>query len=148
MAFLTIEDLVGTLEVIVFPRDYERNRNLLVNEAKVFIVGHANVEEEKNGKLICERLIPFESTKRELWIQFASKEQYAAIENNLYEMLRESEGNDEVVIYISGLKAVKRLPKNWNISVTPDLLKRFYDIFEEKNVKVVEKSIENNSKRY
>ena len=63
-------------------------------------------------------------------------------------MLRESEGNDEVVIYISGLKVVKRLPKNWNISVTPDLLKRFYDIFEEKNVKVVEKSIENNSKRY
>ena len=69
-------------------------------------------------------------------------------EKQMYDLLRMSEGKDEVVIYISGLKAVKRLPKNWNISVTPDLLKRFYDIFEEKNVKVVEKSIENNSKRY
>lgn len=54
MAFLTLEDLVGTVEVIIFPRDYEKYHDLLVEDEKVFITGRANVEEEKNGKLICE----------------------------------------------------------------------------------------------
>ncbi len=35
MAFMTIEDLMGTVEVVVFPRDYERNQNYLNEDSKV-----------------------------------------------------------------------------------------------------------------
>ena len=60
MAFLNIEDLVGTVEVVVFPRDYEKYAPLLVEDSKVFIKGRISVEEEKDGKLICEQIVAFE----------------------------------------------------------------------------------------
>lgn len=147
MAFLTVEDLFGTTEVIVFPRDYEKYKELLERDAKVFVRGRVNAEEEKNGKLICECIYSFADTKKELWLQFATKEDYAAAEQKVYDMLRASEGGDTVVIYISGIKAVKRLPANWNVSVDTLPLGQFYEAFGEKNVKVVEKAIENGSKR-
>jgi DNA polymerase-3 subunit alpha len=147
MAFLTIEDLYGTTEVVVFPRDYEKYQNLCVDDAKVFVSGHVDAEEEKNGKLICQRIYSFDDTKKELWIQFATKEDYANAEQKMYDLLRDSDGNDQVVVYISGIKAVKRLPANWNVSVDSLKLTNFREIFGEKNVKVVEKAIENTAKR-
>ncbi len=39
MAFLTIEDLVGTVEVIVFPKTYEQSASFLTEDAKVFVQG-------------------------------------------------------------------------------------------------------------
>lgn len=147
MAFLTIEDLYGTTEVIVFPRDFEKYRDLLTDDAKVFVRGRVSAEEEKNGKLICESIYSFSDARKELWLQFAGKEDYAAAEKQVYDLLRTSEGRDAVVIYISGIKAVKRLSANWNVSVDALDLEQFYLAFGEKNVKVVEKAIENNVKR-
>lgn len=143
MAFLTIEDLLGTVEVLVFPRDYEKNQALMQEEAKVFIRGKANVEEEKNGKVICEKVYSFDDAKRELWIQFADKGEFEAKEQTLYQMLASSDGEDSVVIYISAEKAMKRLPPSRNICVSEALKKSLIDVFGEKNVKVVEKAIEN-----
>jgi DNA polymerase-3 subunit alpha len=103
--------------------------------------------EEKDGKLICQRIYSFDDTKKELWLQFASKEDYANAESKMYDMLRSSDGQDPVVVYISGIKAVKRLPANRNVSVDTLDLTEFYQVFGEKNVKVVEKAIENPTKR-
>ena len=148
MAFLTIEDLYGTTEVIVFPRDYEKHRALIEDDAKVFVSGRVSAEDEKNGKLICEQLYAFDDAKKELWLQFVTKEDYANAESTVYDLLRTCEGQDAVVIYISGIKAVKRLPANWNVSVGQLDMNRFYEMFGEKNVKVVEKPIEIAGKRY
>ena len=122
MAFVTIEDLLGTVEVVVFPRDYAKNQELLHEEAKVFIRGRANVEEERNGKLICERVYLFEDAKRELWVQFADKAEFAAKEEHLYEMLSDSDGRDTVVVYIAAQKVMKRLPVSRNIRIESSLL--------------------------
>ena len=143
MAFITLEDLVGTVEVVIFPRDYERNQELLVEDSKVFIKGHANVEDDKNGKLICERIIPFDVGKKELWLQFDTKEDYEAKEKELFEKMKDSDGEDEVIIYISSIKALKRLPKSRNISVDSEIVNVLTEYLGKKNVKVVEKSIEN-----
>lgn len=142
MAFLTLEDLFGTVEIIVFPRDYERYSRYLNEDEKVFISGHANVEEDKNGKLICERIYGFDETKRELWLQFPTKEKFAQNEQTLYDMLRDSDGNDEVVIYVASPRAVKRLGKNFNIRIEPELVNNLTNFLGENNLKVVEKSIE------
>lgn len=142
MAFVTIEDLLGTVEVVVFPRDYAKNQELLHEEAKVFIRGRANVEEERNGKLICERVYLFEDAKRELWVQFADKAEFAAKEEHLYEMLSDSDGRDTVVVYIAAEKVMKRLPVSRNIRIESSLLHTLTKNFGENNVKVVEKPIE------
>ena len=142
MAFITVEDLFGTLEVIIFPRDYEKYSRYLNEDEKVFIAGHANVEEDKNGKLICEKIYSFDDTKRELWLQFATKEAFEEKEKELYSLLYGSDGNDEIVIYIASPRAMKRLGKNYNIHINPELVGNLTEFLGEKNVKIVEKSIE------
>lgn len=142
MAFLTVEDLVGSVEVVVFPRDYESKRELLLEEAKVFIQGRVSLGEEPVGKVICERIIPFEKIPRELWIQFSNKEEYLAKEAELLEDLKLSEGNDRVVIYLEEDRAKKVLPVNRNVQINSELLTNLTKKHSEKNVKVVEKTIE------
>lgn len=143
MAFLTVEDLLGTVEVVVFPRDFENNRALLETDNKVFIKGRVSEEDERASKLICEKIIPFEQMKKELWIQFPDKAAFLENEQIVYGYLADSEGEDQVVIYCQEERAVKRLPRNRNVSVTPQILSRLMNHFGEKRVKVVEKSIEN-----
>ena len=143
MAFLTLEDLLGTVEVVIFPRDYEKNRQWLEINEKVFISGRVSEEDEKASKLICEKVIPFERTKRELWIQFPDKETFLDEEQIVYGYLADSEGEDEVIIYCAKERAVKRLPKNRNIQINEQVLSRLMNHFSESRVKVVEKAIEN-----
>ena len=143
MAFVTVEDLLGTVEVVVFPRDYERNRDYLEVDSKVFIRGRVSEEDEKASKLICEKVIPFDRTKRELWIQFPDKASYLESEEIVYGYLADSEGDDEVVIYCTKERAIKRLPRNRNITVNQQILGRLMNHFGESHVKVVEKAIEN-----
>ena len=142
MAFITVEDLFGTVEVIIFPRDYEKYSRYLNEDEKVFVAGHANVEEDKNGKLICEKIYSFDDTKRELWLQFATKEAFEEKEKELYSLLYGSDGNDEIVIYIASPRAMKRLGQNHNIHINPELVGNLTEFLGEKNVKIVEKSIE------
>mgnify|MGYP001251151342 FL=1 len=143
MAFITIEDLLGTVEVVVFPRDYEKNRDYLEVDSKVFVRGRVSEEDDKPSKLICEKIIPFEQTKKELWIQFPDKETFLDQEQIVYGYLADSDGNDEVVIYCAKERVVKRLPKNRNIGINEQILSRLMNHFGEKRVKVVEKPIEN-----
>ena len=142
MAFLSLEDLVGTVEVIVFPRDYEKNREYLEIDKKIFVKGRVSEEEERPSKLICETIIPFEQTKKELWVQFSDKEDFLRNEHILYGYLADSEGDDEVVIYCQKERAIKRLPKNRNIRIGQEVLSRLMNHYGEKRVKVVEKSID------
>ena len=143
MAFITVEDLLGTVEVVVFPRDYEKNRDYLEVDSKVFVRGRVSEEDDKPSKLICEKIIPFEQTKKELWIQFPDKETFLDQEQIVYGYLADSDGNDEVVIYCAKERVVKRLPKNRNIGINEQILSRLMNHFGEKRVKVVEKPIEN-----
>ncbi len=143
MAFVTLEDLLGTVEVVVFPRDYEKNRNLLEVDRKVFIKGRVSEEDDKPSKLICEKVVPFNQIKRELWIQFPDKADYLKNEQIVYGYLADYEGEDEVIIYCQAERAVKRLPKNRNIQIAPQVLSKLMNHYGEKRVKVVEKTIEN-----
>ncbi len=143
MAFITVEDLLGTVEVVVFPRDYEKNRDYLEVDSKVFVRGRVSEEDDKPSKMICEKIIPFERTKKELWIQFPDKATFLDEEQIVYGYLADSDGDDEVVIYCAKERAVKRLPKNRNIGINEQILSRLMNHFGEKRVKVVEKPIEN-----
>lgn len=148
MAFITVEDLVGTVEVIIFPRDYEKYSRYLEVDAKVFVEGRASVEEDRNGKIICERVYSFDDAKRELWLQFETVDAFEAKEEELYELMRDSDGDVEVVIYISAAKVMKRLPASRNIALNKELLDRLGVFLGGNNLKVVEKSLQPIAKRH
>ena len=123
-------------EVIVFPRDYEKNNAKLVEDNKVFIRGRATLEEERDGKLICEKMLAFEEIPRKLWIKFSNMEEYEQSAEELLAMLADSDGNDGVVIYIEAMKAMKKLPPNKNVCADENLLARLSEKFGKDNIKI------------
>ncbi len=137
MAFLQVEDLVGSVEVIVFPRDYERYGNSIVEDGKIFVKGRVSLEEDKDAKLVCEQITPFEQVPRKLWIKFPTKEAYEEKREEVFSILRESEGRDSVVIYVENPKAMNPLSANWNVEANGMLMERLQKAFGEGNVKVV-----------
>ena len=137
MAFLEIEDLYGIVEVVVFPKDYERNSQLLNEDAKVFVKGRVSLEEDKNGKLICERIIPFDEIGKKLWVRFDTMEQYSQANSALMGVLEESDGRDQVIIFIAEGKRKKVLPPECNVKADDLLLEKLYEKFGKNNIKVV-----------
>lgn len=142
MAFITIEDLTGTVEVIIFPRDYERYQRYLQDDAKIFVIGHATVEDEQNGKIICERVIPFDELPKQLWLRFDTMEDYKRNESRLLETIRESDGGDEVIIYIADTKQMKKLGRNYSVNANNELMEQLLEFLDKENAKIVEKNIE------
>ncbi|MCI8773953.1 MAG: DNA polymerase III subunit alpha [Lachnospiraceae bacterium] len=137
MSFLLIEDLLGTVEVIVFPRDYEKFSDKLIEDKKVFIKGRVSVEDEKDAKLICEKITAFEEMPKKLWIKFPNKETFEEKEAELMASLRDSEGVDSVVIYIESPKAMKTLPPNQNVNADSGLIDRLESLYGKENIRVV-----------
>lgn len=143
MAFLTLEDLVGTVEVVVFPKDYERCQSLIHEEARVFIQGRVSGEDDRASKLILEKVRSFSDIPRELWIQFADREEYAGKESKLLEELRKHPGKESVVIFLRDVKAMKKLPPPCQVEIQDPLLEGLVKKFGESNVKVVERVLKN-----
>ena len=148
MAFITIEDLVGTVEVLVFPKIYEKNRPSFTEENKVFVRGRASIGDDPVGKLICEEVIPFTDIPNELWLQFENQAFYEGHIDDVMAALRDSDGKDRVIMYLKEERKMRRLSENWAVLAGPDLLGRLYRILGEKNVKVVQKVIEKKGKVY
>ena len=136
MSFFQLEDLVGTVEVVVFPKTYEKCSANLIEDNKVFVTGRVQADDEKDGKLICESIQSFDELPKKLWIKFAAKELYQEKENRLYQLLADSEGKDQVVIYIENPKAMKTLPPNRSVLANKELLEILFKEFGEENIKV------------
>lgn len=143
MAFLTVEDLVGTVEVVVFPRDYEKCQMFLNEDARLFIQGRVSAEDDKASKLILEKVRLFDDMPRELWLQFESREEYAKAETGLVDDLMESRGNSTVVIYLKDVKAMKKLPPAYQVHIEDPWLEHMCKKYGSSNVKIVERVLKN-----
>ena len=184
MAFLNLEDLVGNVEVVVFPKDYEKYSSLLQEDAKVFIKGRISVEEDKDGKLICEQIAGFEEAQaggelfpnrygrggrgnyygsgqpvqtqtvkrtpgglpQGVWVQFANAKDYQDREQELLSTIADSDGNEDVVIFLRDTKNIKILPPNQRVCADDALKERLSAVFGKENVKYLTKPIENSEK--
>ncbi len=137
MAFLSLEDMVGTVEVIVFPKTYEANAPRLNTDTKVFIEGRVSVEEDRDAKLIASKITLFDEIARTVWIRFANIDEYSAKERELFSMLAESDGKDEVTVYLTDTKQVKKLGKGYTIKADKDMIEMLANAFGRENVQVV-----------
>ena len=134
MAFLTIEDLVGTLEIIVFPRDFSIYRSIIDENDKLFITGRVSANADENGKLICEKVVSFDSVPRKLWVRFESEAEYELCRQKLFASLDISDGNDRVIIYCTKENKRIQLPASRNVKVSAELLSHLRALFGKKNV--------------
>ncbi len=136
MAFLQLEDRMGTVEVVVFPKTYQSMRALLEPDAKLFIEGHVDGSGEKDSKLIADRIYTFAQAPKELWLQLQDKNQYFAEQQALEQLLRAHPGEDGVAIYLRQEKAVKRLDRQHAVQLDPVLMESLDQLLGEKNVRV------------
>nr|MCR5672464.1 DNA polymerase III subunit alpha [Lachnospiraceae bacterium] len=136
MAFVTIEDLVGNVEVIIWPDDYEKNSRYLTEDSKVFIEGRASVEEEKDAKVICSRIIPFDSIPKKVWIKFKNRDEYEKSTEILNKLIADSDGKDIIVIYIEETKEKKELPRSSSVNANEILVAKLSDAFGSDNVRL------------
>ena len=134
MAFVTIEDLAGSAEVLVFPKVFEEYRDLLSEDAKVFISGRVSSEDDRASKLICERVIRFEDVPREIWVAFSDMDSFNEAEPRIRALMADIPGRDRVVVYIRDKKQYKRL--DGGISVSDDIREAFVRSFGEDSVTV------------
>lgn len=139
MAFIQLEDMVGTVEVIVFPNTYQTKRPLLVEDNKVFIYGHVSVSDDEDSKLIADNIYTFEEAPRELWLQFDSKDSYFGLKNKVDEILNAHLGASSVSIYLRQEKAVKNLGNSQAVNINSALIDKLIGTLGEKNVKVTYK---------
>ena len=142
MAFITLEDLRGTVEVIVFPRDYALYQNYLKEDDKVFIRGRASISEEE-GKLICEQVVPFDQVPKEIWVQFEDKEAYFKESEHFMQILKEHKGTNPVVVFCRKEKAIKRLSPSYSVKDDDQFLEVLHAHYGFGNVKVIDKAIDN-----
>jgi DNA polymerase-3 subunit alpha len=141
MAFLTVEDMIGSVEVLVFSRQFESRREAYTEGTKAFFQGQVSIGDDPVGKLRLNKMITFDELPRELWLQFADKEAYTAGESRVLDVLRSAEGNDSVVIWLARERAKKVLPANWRVQADAELIRSLGEILGEKNVKLVEKGL-------
>ena len=202
MAFINLEDLVGNVEIVVFPKDYEKYSSILKEDAKIFVKGRASVEEDRDGKLICEQIVSFDEAAaangqaifrngrdfwigrsgnsgylnaengngdsgqqfvpavtqnpamsgkgsssvaaevqrgkipKGIWLQFPDADSYFAREQELFSAIADSDGNDDVVIYLKNTRGIKVLPPNRRVSADGKLQEKLGVLFGEENVKI------------
>ena len=134
MAFLTIEDLVGTVEVLVFPQSFNTYRSVIDTSDKVFVTGRVSANADENGKLICEKIVSFDSVPQKLWIRFANMAEYQEKQEELTKILAPSDGHDSVIIYCAEEKLKKQLPPSMNVKVEAGLVAQLREVFGKKNV--------------
>ena len=136
MAFITLEDLVGTIEVIVFPRQFDSNRHLIVEGKKIFIDGEANIEENAAGKVIANKIREFSDVPSELWIAFKDKEDYFKKNEEFIEILSANKGNDKVMVALAKERQRKMMPAQYSVQITNELLDLLKEKYGEDFVKV------------
>ena len=138
MAFIQLEDLLGTVEVIIFPNDYEKYQAELTEEAKLYIKGRVSASEDQQAKLIAEKIIPFDKVPKEVWLQYPDKNSFIGQQEALYTTLAGHSGNDRVIIFCKVEKAIKKLPVSWNIKAEEEILDQLGTVLGKENVKVRE----------
>ena len=147
MAFITLEDLVGSIEVVVFPKKYEEYRKHLELDSKVLIYGRASIA-EKEGKILLEKMIPFSEVPKKIYIQIENKETYNNVSDSLYELIDKYSGNDEVVVVLKEEKMMKPLGRQFAMRADEYAINELKNMFGDGKVIVKEEKVNFNDYKY
>lgn len=135
MAFLTVEDLMGTVEVIVFPREFNNYQHLLKEDAKIFVKGNTSISEEES-KMICSQISTFDDLAQEIWVQFDDKDRFFAEQERFYEMLKPYRGSNPVIVYCRKERAVNRLDRAYAVNSEDELIYALGERYGKGNIRI------------
>ena len=132
MAIAELEDLVGSVEVMIFPKTYERYKDKLKTDALVFIKGHVSTEDEADSKLIAQDVYDFGDVPKTLWLKFEDMDTYNAKWEEVSNVLSKHKGVDSVIIRVIKEDKMKVLPKYMNVEADEELTAQIEMILGER----------------
>jgi DNA polymerase-3 subunit alpha len=143
MAFLTLEDLEGSVEVVVFADLFEKVSRYIFEDAAVLIRGRVSLS-ERNAKIMASDIIPLAEIKRKatraIRIKFFTTGLEEEILNNLQEILSSHPGKCPVYLdFISSLgEEVEIIPSSaFYVNPSEELLLELNQLVGEDKVQVV-----------
>ena len=136
MAFVTLEDMVGSVEVIVFPKDYEKYKQYLTGDNKVFVIGRVSTMDENNAKLVCQKIVPFDQVENVVYLRFEDVNSYMEKEKSLLDMLKDSDGKDIMTVFCKKENVMKKLGRNNTFSADKEMMEKLKITFGDDNVVV------------
>ncbi|WP_270563957.1 DNA polymerase III subunit alpha [Clostridium beijerinckii] len=140
MAFLKLEDLTGTIEVIVFPKTLEKVKELCVTDSLVIVKGRLSLKEDEPPKLICESIEPLEKVNTsKVYLRVDDKVAATILSKKLKELLiKEYIGDTPIYIFESKGKQKFRVPRDRWISLDSDVMNLLRQTLGDENVKVLD----------
>ncbi|MCX8130050.1 MAG: DNA polymerase III subunit alpha [Clostridia bacterium] len=137
MAFVTLEDLYGTMEIIVFPTTLEKYSGLITEESIVLVSGRISIKEEENPKIICEEVKPLKKLKtQKLYLKLNNGES-EEVRKSVMSMLKYFSGDIPVCLYSEEEKRSSMAQRDYWVSLNDKLLEELKARLGDDNVKVV-----------
>ena len=143
MAYVTLEDLVGQIDIVVFPRDFEKHREQLRVDNRVFVRGRADVG-EKDSKIILSDLVAFDNvtngvvefasqrswgakqkpvkSNKQLWVLFDDMNEYVKNEAEFMSILEEHRGNCPVYVQLKATRQMKSMGRGFCVDENSGIL--------------------------
>lgn len=122
MAFIGLEDLYGTMELIVFPTVYERYSQLLQQESIVIVNGRLSLKEDEQPKIICEEVLPIKSLEEKGLYMYFNREMTREESTSLIALLKYFSGTTPTYIRKVNDSGYKKLDRQYWIDVNNDIL--------------------------
>ncbi|RQD78075.1 MAG: DNA polymerase III subunit alpha, partial [Candidatus Syntrophonatronum acetioxidans] len=136
MAFFTLEDLRGEVEVIVFPDLYENSREILKNEEIVRVTGKLDRNAEGEVKIIGEQINSLRRVPKKVYLKVSEhKKEYLY---SLKEILLSEEGTLPVYLYLESSRKMILTQMDFWIPEDENLLGKIKELIGQKNVFVKE----------
>ena len=145
MAFLQVEDLVGSVEVLAFPRVYEKYRDCCVKDGRILVRGKVSLEDNKDAKLLADRICSFSEVPQDLWLRFSDMDAYLEQEQKVLDILNNTEEPAEstappagrIVIYVQQPRSFKNLNLGRKRRLSSFLISALGEAFGKENVSLV-----------
>ena len=142
MAFVTIEDMYGTLEIVVFPREYSNYRSILDKNSKILIRGNASLSDRGNNLIaseICtldEIRQDLEAESKELWVCFDNEEEFNAKQQTFLNILGAYKGHTVAMVMLRNPRSFKRMADKYKVFAGEELIAALGDFIGSENVVV------------
>ena len=137
MAFLTLEDLYGMMEVIVFPTILEKYAKFIVEGNIILIKGRVSIKEEEQPKIICEEISPLKKMQIQKVYLRLNPHMEEDKRESLLALLKYFNGDTPVCICNEGEKKGKILEKEFWVALNDCIMSELIQRLGEENVKVV-----------
>lgn len=138
MAFINLEDLHGSIEVVVFPKVMEKVSNLIDEDSLILVKGRVSIREDEAPKILCEDIQPLVNINTsKLYIAVEDDKIARGIFNNLKLALLKFRGNTPVYLFTRKEKKQYRMDREFWVNTDTGVVEFLKGEFGEENVKIV-----------